>query len=187
MKCLRRHPVLGHCPALRVNIHQGLDPFLRELAKFLLEIGHVHPNAYRMPKQKVGIIITTFEGHVVNWRVITRPVLREGLTPSKPVRSSAPSLNTLSYCLPHRRYQLRAHLGHHHLRINRNNALWTSRPWEWEEEGNTRSLASICLWNEQTSAYTMDQEAEERPSSPKPKHHRLDQKDSRGLTKDTSP
>ena len=55
------------------------DPFLREIAKFLLEVGCVHVNVYGMPKQKVGIIIDTLEGRVVNWGVITGPTLREGL------------------------------------------------------------------------------------------------------------
>ena len=55
------------------------DPFFREIAKFLLEVGCVHMNAYGMPKQNVGIIIDTFEGSAVDWGVITGPTLREGL------------------------------------------------------------------------------------------------------------
>ena len=55
------------------------DPFFREIAKFLLEVGCVHVNAYGMPKQKAGIIIDTFEGRAVDWGVITGPTLREGL------------------------------------------------------------------------------------------------------------
>ena len=39
----------------------------------------MHVNAYGMPKQKAGIIIDTFEGHAVNWGVITRLALRQGL------------------------------------------------------------------------------------------------------------
>ena len=38
------------------------NPFFRENAKFLLEIGCVHLNASEMPKQKPGVIIMTFEG-----------------------------------------------------------------------------------------------------------------------------
>ena len=38
------------------------NPFFRENAKFLLEIGCVHLNASEMPKQKPGGIIMTFEG-----------------------------------------------------------------------------------------------------------------------------
>ena len=44
------------------------DPFFREIGRFLLEVGCVHVNAYGMSKQKAGIIIDTFEGHVVDWR-----------------------------------------------------------------------------------------------------------------------
>ena len=55
------------------------DPFFREVAKFLLEVGCVHVNAYGMPKQKAGIIIDTFEGRAVDWGVITGPALREGM------------------------------------------------------------------------------------------------------------
>ena len=42
------------------------DAFFREIVKFLLEVGCVHPNAYGMLKQKAGIIISTFKGHVVD-------------------------------------------------------------------------------------------------------------------------
>ena len=35
-------------------------PFFREIARFLLEVGCVHVNAYGTPKQKAGIIIDTF-------------------------------------------------------------------------------------------------------------------------------
>ena len=55
------------------------NPFFREIAKFLLEVSCVHVNAYRMLKQKAGIIIDTFEGRAVDWGVITGPTLREGL------------------------------------------------------------------------------------------------------------
>ena len=47
--------------------------------KFLLEVGCMHVNAYGMPKQKVGIIIDTFGGAVVDWGMITGPTLREVL------------------------------------------------------------------------------------------------------------
>ena len=55
------------------------NPFFREVAKFLLEVGCVHVNAYGMPKQKAGVIIETFEGRAIDWGVITGPTLREGL------------------------------------------------------------------------------------------------------------
>ena len=55
------------------------NPFFQEVAKFLLEVGCVHINAYGMLKQKAGIVIDTFEGRSVEWGVITGPTLREGL------------------------------------------------------------------------------------------------------------
>ena len=55
------------------------NPLFQETAKFLLEVGCVHVNPYRMPKQKADIIIDTFEGRTVDWVVITGPALREGL------------------------------------------------------------------------------------------------------------
>ena len=38
------------------------EPFFRDIAKFLLEVGCVHLNAYEMPKHKAGVVISTFEG-----------------------------------------------------------------------------------------------------------------------------
>ena len=55
------------------------NAFFWEVAKFLLEVGCVHVNAYGMPKQKAGVIIETFEGRAVDWGVITGQALREGL------------------------------------------------------------------------------------------------------------
>ena len=55
------------------------NAFFREVAKFLLEVGYVHITAYEMPKQKVGIIIDTFEEKVVDWGVIMGLTLREGI------------------------------------------------------------------------------------------------------------
>ena len=55
------------------------NSFFREVGKFLLEVGCVHINSYGMPKQKADIVIDTFEGRVVDCRVITGPTLQEGL------------------------------------------------------------------------------------------------------------
>ena len=55
------------------------NPFFLEIAKFLIEVGCVHLNAYGMPKQKAGFIISTFEGCDVDWVFITRTTVREGL------------------------------------------------------------------------------------------------------------
>ena len=54
------------------------DPFFRDVAKFLLEVGCAHINAYGMPKHKAGVVLATYEGMKVNWGTITRAALREG-------------------------------------------------------------------------------------------------------------
>ena len=55
------------------------DPFFRDIAKFLLEVGCVHLNIYGMPKQKAGMFISTFEAKDINWGVVTSTTLQEGL------------------------------------------------------------------------------------------------------------
>ena len=55
------------------------DPFFRDIAKFLLEVGCVHLNTYGMPKKKVGVVISTFKGQDVDYGVITGAALQEGL------------------------------------------------------------------------------------------------------------
>ena len=55
------------------------DPFFQDVAKFLLEVGCIHVNAYGMPKHKAGVVLATFEGTKVNWGTVARASLREGL------------------------------------------------------------------------------------------------------------
>ena len=43
------------------------DPFFRDVAKFLLEVGCVQVNAYGMPKHKAGVMLATYEGTKVDW------------------------------------------------------------------------------------------------------------------------
>ena len=61
------------------RIRDAPDPFFREISKFLLEVGCVHLKTYGMPKQKDSVIISTFEGHDVDWGVIIGIALQEGL------------------------------------------------------------------------------------------------------------
>ena len=56
-----------------------LDPFFRDVAKFLLEVGCVHVNAYGMPKHKAGVVLATYEGTKIDWGIVTGAALREGL------------------------------------------------------------------------------------------------------------
>ena len=55
------------------------DPFFRDVAKFLLEVGCVHVNAYGMPKHKAGVVLATYEGTKVDWGTVAGAALREGL------------------------------------------------------------------------------------------------------------
>ena len=55
------------------------DPFFRDIAKFLLEVGCAHINAYGMPKHKAGVVFATYEGTNVDWGTIMGAALREGL------------------------------------------------------------------------------------------------------------
>ena len=71
------------------------DPFFCELAKFLLEVGSVHTNAFRMPKQNAAIFIATFQGHTIDWGVIKGPALRMVSMCSRPGRNFAPSSNRI--------------------------------------------------------------------------------------------
>ena len=54
------------------------DPFFWDVAKFILEVGCAHINAYGMPKHKAGVVLATYEGTKVDWGTITRAALREG-------------------------------------------------------------------------------------------------------------
>ena len=54
------------------------DPFIRDIVKFFLKVGCIHLNAYGMPKQKAGVVISTFKGTDVDWGVVTGTTLREG-------------------------------------------------------------------------------------------------------------
>ena len=55
------------------------DPFFRDVAKFLLEVGCVHVNAYGMPKHKARVVLATYEGTKVDWGIVAGAALREGL------------------------------------------------------------------------------------------------------------
>ena len=42
------------------------DRFFQDVAKFLLEVGCVHVNAYGVPKHKAGVVLATYEGMKVD-------------------------------------------------------------------------------------------------------------------------
>ena len=53
--------------------------FFRDITKFLLEVACAHLNSYEMLKHKAGVIVTTYEGKLVNWGIVTRATLAEGV------------------------------------------------------------------------------------------------------------
>ena len=55
------------------------DPFFRDVANFLLEVGCVHVNGYGMPKHKARVMLTMYKGTKVDWGTVVRAALREGL------------------------------------------------------------------------------------------------------------
>ena len=57
----------------------GQDVFFHEVAEFLLEVACVNTRHYRMPKQRLGFIITRYDGSKVDWGYITGVALREHL------------------------------------------------------------------------------------------------------------
>ena len=84
------------------------DPFFCDIAKFLLEVGCVHLNAYGMPKQKMGVVISMFKGYDVYWGIITGTACGKGSMPSREERSSGRSFNSVSqYYFPLARHLLR--------------------------------------------------------------------------------
>ena len=59
--------------------YYGKYSFFQDVAKFLLEVGCVHVNAYGMPKHKAGVVLATYEGTKVDWGTVAGAALREGL------------------------------------------------------------------------------------------------------------
>ena len=57
----------------------GEDEFFYEVAKFLLEVGFVSPRFYGMPKKRARFIITTYEGEVFDWELLSAEALWDQL------------------------------------------------------------------------------------------------------------
>ena len=164
-----------------------MNGFFREVAKFLLEVGCVHVNAYGMPKKKAGVIIETFERKAVDWGVITGLTLREGLHSYQSEKKLRPIIQQYPTVLfpPH---SLRCptpsqpSLGSRFAKRR----LVELVAVEWEEEPQpSQAVAQPTPKDRPThSEPTVDQEDEPRQGSLRPKRRRLERKDGRGLVKD---
>ena len=150
-----------------------------------------------MPKQKASIIIDTFEGRDVDWGVIMRPGLREGLQTFQDEKKLRPIIQQyLTVLFPPRGLPAPETSRQTPRPRSAKRLLADLTTTEWEEEANPRvTEASPSQDDPQTNRAhsseaqpTASQEEQEMThGSPKPKHRRLDRKDGRGLVKDTTP
>ena len=143
------------------------DPFFRDIAKFLLEVGCVHLNIYGMPKQKAGMFISTFEAKDINWGVVTSTTLQEGLHAFQSGKKLWPIIQqyfTILFppCTGRRRLE----------------EITTST---WEEDSSSHPAASPPRGRSPSQ-----QEAEEQPTSPYQKRRQIDRKNGKVLAKDSS-
>ena len=168
------------------------NPFFREIAKLLLEVGYVHVNAYGMPKQKTGVIIDTFEGRTVHCGVITGPPLREGMHTYHANKNLRPIIQQyLTILFPPRGLptpQPSKPTPPPRSAKQRSSELATT---EREEEPQHSHPVVQPTQPQQPAttvgASTMDeQELKHNRESPWPKRPRLDRKDGYGLVKDTA-
>ena len=163
------------------------NAFFREVAKFLLEVGCVHVNAYGMPKQKAGVVIETFEGKAVDWGVITGPTLREGLHSYQSGKKLRPIIQQYLTVLfpPHGIHGSAASQPSPGPRSAKRRLAELAAT-EWEDEPQTSQAEAQATPEERPthSEPTAEQEEEPCQDSPRPKRRRLDRKDGRGLVKD---
>ena len=163
------------------------NAFFREVAKFLLEVGCVHVNAYGMPKQKAGVVIETFEGKAVDWGVITGPALREGLHSYQSGKKLRPIIQQyLTVLFPPHGIAGPATSQPSPGQRSAKRRLAVLAATEWEDEPRP-SQAEAQVTAEERPTHTdpaAEQEEEPDRASPRPKKRRLDRKDGRGLVKD---
>ena len=163
------------------------NAFFREVAKFLLEVGCVHVNAYGMPKQKAGVVIETFEGKAVDWGVITGPALREGLHSYQSGKKLRPIIQQYLTVLfpPHGiAGPATSQPSPGQRSVKRRLAVLAATEWEDEprpSQAETQGTADERLTHTDPAA---EQVEEPDRVSPRPKKRRLDRKDGRGLVKD---
>ena len=180
------------------------DPFFRDVAKFLLEVGCVHVNAYGMPKHKAGVVLATYEGTKVDWGTVAGAALREGLNTFQDGKKLRPIISQyLTILYPPR--TLPAPPPRPSKR--RLEELATST---WEDDSTATAQRSPTPPPRRRSPTPPPQrrqptppprrrsstppsqrrspppqgEAEEQLASPRPKRRRLDRKNGQGLAKD---
>ena len=69
------------------------NPFFKDVAKFLLEVGCMHINAYGMPKHKACVVLATYEGTEVDWGTVAWAALTEGLHTFQEGKKLRPIIN----------------------------------------------------------------------------------------------
>ena len=163
------------------------NAFFREVAKFLLEVGCVHVNAYGMPKQKAGVVIETFEGKAVDWGVITGPALREGLHSYQSGKKLRPIIQQYLTVLfpPHGiTGPATSQPSPEQRSVKRRLAVLAAT--EWEDEPRPSQAEAQGTADERLTQTDPAAEQVKEPGrvSPRPKKRRLDRKDGRGLVKD---
>ena len=174
------------------------DPFFRDVAKFLLEVGCVHVNAYGMPKHKAGVVLATYEGTKVDWGTVAGAALREGLSTFQDGKKLRPIISQyLTILFPPR--SLPAPPNRPSKRRLEELAAST-----WEDDSTATAQRSPSPPQRRRSptppprqrsptpppqrqrSPPPQNEAEEQQASPRPKKRRLDRKNGQGLAKDTT-
>ena len=163
------------------------NAFFREVAKFLLEVGCVHVNAYEMHKQKAGVVIETFEGKAVDWGVITGSTLREGLHSYQSGKKLRPIIQQYLTVLfpPHGIHGPAASQPSPGPRSARRRLAELAAT-EWEEEPQTAQAEAQETPEKRPTHNEPTTEQEEEPfqDSPRPKRRRFDRNDGRDLVKE---
>ena len=158
----------------------------------MLEVGCVHLNAYGMPKQKAGVVLSTFEGMEVDWGTVTGAALREGSHAFQSGKKLRPIIQRyFTVLFPPRTLPAPATWP----RRRRLEEIATST---WEDDTNSRPAASPSRRRPPSlpavpsstpiAALTLTprEETEEQRTSPQPKRRRLDRKNGKILAKDTT-
>ena len=160
------------------------DPFFRDVAKFLLEVGCVHVNAYGMPKHKAGVVLATYEGTKVDWGTVTGVALREGLHAFQDGKKLRPIIQQYLIILfpPH---TLPTPPPKPSRRRLEDLAMST-----WEEDNSARHSPTPPPRHRSPTlppnANTTQEDAAEQRSSPQPKRRRLYRKNDQGLAEDAN-
>ena len=113
MRCKKLNPDVlrsyfgANSPSTKAYQTQGgEDEFFHEVVKFLPEVSFLSPCFYCMPKKTNGFIISTYEGEVFDWGLLTTEALREqldGVQNGKPMKPIFARWLVVLYPTPSRR------------------------------------------------------------------------------------